>query len=182
MNNEMIVAKRYARALFEAAQEQDRVSEVEKSLELLVQYMESHDDLARFLEHPNLKAEAKLDLLKQIVDPLPALLFNTLRLLFERGREAVLPDLHNAFVKAANEARGREVAVVYSPFALSEEDMAAVSKKFSELTGKQIEVKSEIDPGLLGGLKVRIGDRLYDGSLAGKLERLEKQLNASQAM
>ncbi|WP_086626415.1 ATP synthase F1 subunit delta, partial [Escherichia coli] len=71
---------------------------------------------------------------------------------------------------------------VYTPVALSEQELQQVASTFSTLTSKQIRVESVIDKSLLGGLQIRVGDRLYDGSLSGKLKRLERTLNQSQAL
>jgi F-type H+-transporting ATPase subunit delta len=77
---------------------------------------------------------------------------------------------------------GRAEAAVYSAKALTESEAAAIAAKFTNLTGRNIQVTNIVDPSLIGGIKVRIGDKLYDGSLSGKLERMEKVLQASQAL
>ncbi|MNN90855.1 ATP synthase subunit delta [compost metagenome] len=65
---------------------------------------------------------------------------------------------------------------------LSEQETASIQARFGAVTGKTIQVTNIVDQSLLGGIKVRIGDTLYDGSLSGKLKRLEKTLQASQVM
>jgi F-type H+-transporting ATPase subunit delta len=105
-----------------------------------------------------------------------------LKLLIERGRESILTSLYNDFIDIADEALGQANATVYTPFALNEKEEREIAEGFGRLTGKKIRIETVIDPSLLGGIKVRIGDRLYDGSLAGKLARLQKNLNEAQAM
>jgi F-type H+-transporting ATPase subunit delta len=80
-------------------------------------------------------------------------------------------------VKIAGEALGQARATVYTAQALSAEELGNVAAQFSGLTGKKITAEQVVEPALLGGIQVRIGDRLYDGSLAGKLDRLQKSLN-----
>ena len=80
------------------------------------------------------------------------------------------------FTKVANEALGQASAIVYSAFVLSDAQQAEIASHFSKVTGKTIRVSSVVEPKLLGGVQVRIGDRLYDGSLSGKLARLEQSL------
>ncbi|MNT98611.1 ATP synthase subunit delta [compost metagenome] len=65
---------------------------------------------------------------------------------------------------------------MYTAIALSDEELAGVAAEFGKLAGKTIVAEQIVEPALLGGVQVRIGDRLYDGSLSGKLERLQKSL------
>lgn len=181
--SDIVVAKRYAKALFEAAKEKDMISQVETELKAVVDTLNNEADLQKFLNLPSVGTSAKTDLLKKIFEGnVSALVWNTLQLLVERGRESVLPTLVADYVKIANEALGQASATVYAPFALSEAQVAEIAQKFGAITGKTIRVETVIEPKLLGGIQVRIGDRLYDGSLAGKLERLSKTLNQAQAL
>jgi F-type H+-transporting ATPase subunit delta len=181
--SDIIVAKRYAKALFEVAKEKDIISKVEEELKSVVSAIRDHADLQKFLNHPNIGASAKTDLLKQIFEgKVSEPVWNTLRILIDRGREDILGTLVVDYVKIANEALGQASATVYSPIALSEAQISEIAAKFSKLTGKTIRVETVIEPKLLGGIQVRIGDRLYDGSLAGRLDRLSKSLNQAQAL
>ena len=82
----------------------------------------------------------------------------------------------------ANEALGQANALVTTPLTLTAKESQEIAERFSIISGKKIQISSIVDPSLLGGLQVRIGDRLYDGSLSGKLARLEKSLEVSQAL
>lgn len=183
MSRELTAAKRYARALYEAAKEKNSVNVVMDDLKNAVAVIENQKDLNVLLNHPNIETSAKTGLLKQIFAGNESdLALNTLVLLVERKRSELIPMVYEQFVKIANEALGRAEATVYSAKALTEEESAAVAAKFTNLTGKSIQITNILEPGLLGGIKVRIGDKLYDGSLSGKLERMEKVLQASQAL
>ncbi|MCR8632320.1 MULTISPECIES: F0F1 ATP synthase subunit delta [Paenibacillus] len=183
MSQDTVVAKRYARALFELAQEQNKIAAVEEELKAVVSVMQDNTDFEKLIKHPGLGAESKTALLKNVFESqLSEITFNTLLLLVEKGREDLLEALVNYYVTIASDALGQAQATVYTPVELSEADLSHISATFSNLTGKQIRVVSVLDKSLLGGIKVRIGDRLYDGSLSGKLERLEKTLNQTQAL
>jgi F-type H+-transporting ATPase subunit delta len=176
-----VVAKRYARALFEVAQERNIVSKVEEELKTIVAVVEQNEDFRKLLQHPNVDAAVKIDIIKEaFAGNLSEPAFNTIQLLVERGRETVLEQLLDAFVAIANEALGQANAMVYTPFPLSESEATKIADQFGELIGKKIRLDHVIDKSLLGGFQVRIGDRLYDGSLSGKLARLEKTLKQSQ--
>jgi len=183
MSSETIVAKRYAKALFAVAKEKSMIERVEEELRAIVEAVGENPDFQNLLLHPNIEAKTKLGMMSAILegkvsDPV----WGMLKLLIERGRESILTSLYNDFIDIADEALGQANATVYTPFALNEKEEREIAEGFGRLTGKKIRIETVIDPSLLGGIKVRIGDRLYDGSLAGKLARLQKNLNEAQAM
>ncbi|MCP3775317.1 F0F1 ATP synthase subunit delta [Paenibacillus sp. MZ04-78.2] len=183
MSQDLIAAKRYAKALFDVARESDRVAQVEQELEKVIAVLNENPDLFKLIKHPGIEADVKIGLLKQIFDAdVSEVVINTLKLLIQRRREDSLEAFVAAYSKIAGDALGQANATVYTPVELSETELGTIAETFGKLTGKQIRVESVLDKRLLGGIQVRIGDRLYDGSLAGKLERLHKTLNQSQAL
>ncbi|WP_438447494.1 F0F1 ATP synthase subunit delta [Gorillibacterium sp. sgz5001074] len=183
MSRDLTAAKRYARALYEASKEKNSVNTVVEDWKTVLSLIQEQPDLETLLNSPNIDTSAKTGLLKQIfAGSLSDLALNTLVLLVERKRSELIPAVYEQFVKIANEASGRADATVYSAMALSEEEATAIAARFTNLTGKAIHVTNIVDSSLLGGIKVRIGDKLYDGSLSGKLERMEKVLEVTQAL
>lgn len=183
MSKDTVVAKRYAKALFEIARDQNRISSIEEELQAVVSVLRSNEDFYKLIVHPGLTASAKNGILQQVFGAqLSETVLNTLMLLVDKGREELLEALVDYYTAIANESLGQARAIVYTPVALSEQELQHVASTFSTLTSKQIRVESVIDKSLLGGLQIRIGDRLYDGSLSGKLKRLERTLNQSQAL
>lgn len=183
MSREALVANRYAKALFDLAQDKGIALEVEGQLKVVVEGIQSSKELETLLKHPGIEVSAKHEILKQIFGGVVSeIVMNTLELLIIRGRESVLPELYDSYVAIAGEALGQANATVYSPEALSAEQIQQIVAQFSKLIGKKIRIENVISPNLLGGIQVRIGDRLYDGSLSGKLERLEKSLKQAQAL
>lgn len=177
MSKETIVAKRYAKALFEVARERNIVSEVEAELQAIADALEANPDYKKLLEHPNLGASVKADMIKQAFGAsVSDAVLHTLQLLIDRGRETILSDLVSQYSTVANDALGQAKAKVYTPHPLSEAEVGSIAAAFGSITGKKIRVETIVEPSLLGGLQVRIGDRLYDGSLSGKLQRIEKSL------
>jgi F-type H+-transporting ATPase subunit delta len=178
MSRDTIVAKRYAKALFEVAAERNEVARVEEDLGLVLRVIRDYPEYGKLLEHPNIDAKTKVNMLKQAFHgKVTDAVFNTLQLLVERRRESVLTELVNAYVKIANDALGQAKATVYTPFPLTEQEERDIAETFGRMVGKKIRVEPVIDRSLLGGLQVRIGDRLFDGSLSGKLERLQRALS-----
>lgn len=183
MSSDTIVAKRYAKALFAVAQEKSAIQQVEEDLRSIVEVIEGNADLKKLLLHPNVDASDKIKMLKGIFEgKVSEPVLSTLQLLVERRRESILRSLLDHYVSIADAALGQASATVYAPFALTEAESREIARQFGRLTGKKIRLESIVDPSLLGGIQVRIGDRLYDGSLSGKLARLQKTLNETQAL
>lgn len=175
MSRDAVVAKRYAKALFEVAQQQKVVSEVQEQLKQIVQALEQDADIEKFLSVPSIAPEQKIAVLKAAFgDRVSALVFNTVQILITRRRQDIIAEVYAAYTKVAGDSLGQAHATVYSAQALSDAELANVAAQFGQLTGKAIIAEQIVEPSLLGGVQVRIGDRLYDGSLSGKLERLQK--------
>ncbi|RKP47310.1 F0F1 ATP synthase subunit delta [Cohnella endophytica] len=180
MSRGTVVAKRYAKALFQLAQAQNLVSETEIQLKLIVNVIEGDANIRAFLTAPNITLDTKLNTLRgSFGDKASPIVLNLISLLIERGREGELGAVLAAYLQVAGEVLGRADAVVTSSIALSELEKIKLADKFGALLGKTVRVVNEVDPNLLGGLTVRIGDTLYDGSLRGKLERLDKTLQSA---
>jgi F-type H+-transporting ATPase subunit delta len=102
---------------------------------------------------------------------------NTLLILIDRHRENDIVEVVNQFVELAYEEMGIAKADVYSVRPLSESERDAISAVFGAKVGKKsLRIENFVDSDLLGGIKLRIGNRIYDGSLRGKLDRLERKL------
>ncbi|UPK43513.1 MULTISPECIES: F0F1 ATP synthase subunit delta [Paenibacillus] len=178
MSRDTIVAKRYAKALFEVALGQKQVLEVEQELRTVVTAITGDAEIGKFIESPNISEEAKQNVLRTSLDgKVSEPVLKTVLLLIERGRVELLEALLNDYVKIEGESLGIADARVYSTYALNDEEQEAVAREFGGRVNKKIRIENIVDPTLLGGLKVAIGDTIYDGSLAGKLERLEQSFN-----
>lgn len=175
--SDIVVAKRYAKALFELASERGIIAQVEEELGAVVAVVQNDADFKKLLQHPNVALSVKTGLLQKAFEgKVSDAVLNTLQMLVSRRREVLLATLYTDYVKIANEALGQASATLYTPFALSEDKVQEIALHFGKVTGKTLRIQTVINPILLGGIQVRIGDRLYDGSLAGKLERLQKSL------
>lgn len=178
MSRETVVAKRYAKALYEAATSQGATQAVEDELNAVAGTLQSNDDIRRFIDAPSISKSEKLAILRTALNgKVSSVVLNTVELLVDRGRTDILGDLVDTYVKIKGDALGIGDARVYSAYPLSESEQAAVAAEFGALVGRTIRVTNTVDESLIGGLKVVIGDTLYDGSVAGKLERLEKSFN-----
>ncbi|WP_226671454.1 F0F1 ATP synthase subunit delta [Metabacillus litoralis] len=176
-----IVAKRYAVALFQLAQEQNAIDQIESELQVVKEVFTTNQDLVDVLSHPKVTNEMKKSIVKEAFTNLSQQVVNTLLLLVDRHRVDVVTEVVSHFVDQANEFRGTEDAIVYSIRPLSETELSSISSSFAKKIGKKsLRLQNVIDTKLIGGVKLRIGNRIYDGSVSGKLERIERQLVANR--
>lgn len=178
MSQNTVAAKRYARALFEVAAQQQKGLEVEEELRAVVHAIEGDADIQKFIATPNVPQSVKMNVIRQaLAGKVSQPVLNTIELLLDRGRAEMFAELLNSYVKIQGASLGLADATVYSTYPLSDQEKEQVASEFGQLAHQKIRVTNVVDESLLGGLKVVIGDKLYDGSIAGKLERLEKSFN-----
>ncbi|MDN3018077.1 F0F1 ATP synthase subunit delta [Paenibacillus sp. BSR1-1] len=176
MSNSM-VAKRYASALFQISKEQQILSNVEEELRVVREVLDYNADLKAVLKSSKLTNENKKEIIRNAFSTVNAYVLNTLMILIDRHREDEIVEVVNQFIELANEEMGIAEAKVYSIRPLTEAEREAVSTTFAEKIGKKsLRIENIVDSDLLGGIKLRIGNRIYDGSLRGKLNRLERKL------
>jgi F-type H+-transporting ATPase subunit delta len=130
-------------------------------------------EVMRLLSNPSIPASSRIDVLARIVgDDVTGPQHNLLALMIRRGRFEQLPAVIREFRRLYRLQNGIAEAMVTSAAALDAAELDALQTRLEALTGKTIELSQAVDPGLLGGLQVRVGDQLIDGSVRGRLERL----------
>ncbi|WP_088104383.1 F0F1 ATP synthase subunit delta [Halalkalibacter urbisdiaboli] len=174
------VANRYADALFQLAQEKGILEQVNEELQVVKQVVQTTPAFSQFLGHPKVTTEKKRAFVQEsFQQSISETSLNALLLLVDRKRIDILVAMIDKFKALAYEAQNVAEATVYSAQPLSEEEKAQLAELFAKKAGKaKLLVKNIVNSDLLGGLKIRIGDRIYDGSVKAQLERLERQLIA----
>lgn len=172
-----LIASRYARALFEVASAADAVDAVAGDLHRLDQALEKAGLRAQIME-PDTPVKRRAEYLHDLVDRAHQLTRNLIDVLLARRRWQILGDLSAAYDALVRLARGEEIGLVESPYALDDQQMAALASTASRLSGKKVTLELVIAPELLGGVRLRVGNTLYDSSVATALEELERQLMA----
>lgn len=172
-----LVARRYALALLEIAKEQQLLKVIVEDLRVVKEVIGYTPELKAVLHSSKLTKETKKAVVTQGFTAVNPYVLNALLLLIDRHREDQIVSVADEFLALANEEMGIAEADVYSTRALSDAEREAVSAVFAAKVGKKsLNIKNFVDSDLLGGLKLRIGNRIYDGSLRGKLDRLERTL------
>jgi F-type H+-transporting ATPase subunit delta len=172
-----LVAKRYASALFQIANEQQILSNILEDLRVIKEVFLSNKELKAVLKSSKISLQKKKEILKEAFTSVNPYVQNTLLILIDRHREDEINEVVNQFIELTNDEMGIADAEVYSTRELNETERDAISAVFAAKIGKKsLRIENIVDSELLGGIKLRIGNRIYDGSLQGKLNRLERKL------
>jgi F-type H+-transporting ATPase subunit delta len=172
-----MVAKRYALALFQIAKETSALGVIEEELRVVKEVVQYNPDLKVVLSSSKLSKEEKKEIIKAAFISVNVNVLNTLLILIDRHREDQIVDVANEFLELANNEMGIAEAKVYSTRELTDAEREGISSVFAKKVGKKsLKIENIVDSNLLGGIRLRIGNRIYDGSLRGKLDRLERKL------
>lgn len=168
------VAMKYAQAIYELAVEKAKLEEAEAQLGELEQALTTHADLATLIYHPRVEPKAKKEVLTRIFGGEVAdFVQHFLLLLVDKRRETILPAIFIEFKKLVNEARNILEVEATTALPLSDDQHILLAQKLGAVTGKNVVLKTRIDPGILGGVIIKIGDKLIDGSVYRQLRTLE---------
>jgi F-type H+-transporting ATPase subunit delta len=171
-------ARRYAEAAFQIGRADGTLDAWERDLAAVGELL-SHAELRRLIEHPVVPYAAKEQLLRRATGhTVGAEVLSLVLLMVRRGRPRAIDRMIAHFGELLRRERGIVLAEVRSALALEPEQRQAVSERLTELTGETVEMNEVVDETLIGGIAVRIGDRLYDASVRSRLERLRARLTA----
>lgn len=175
--SEAIVAKRYGEALFQLATEKGIEEKLISELRTVKEVFQKDEQVNDFLNHPRITNTDKLQLIDTSFASFDKNVVNTLKLLVQRHRIDNVAAIVDEFIHLQNEANGVAVATVYSTRALTDEEKTQLEASFKKrFNKKEISIVNEVDPSLLGGVKIRVGNTIYDGSLNNKLNRIKHNI------
>lgn len=175
-----VAARRYAEAAFLLAREEHKEDAWAEGLDALAALF--GDPQAHALFNNTLVPIAeKQRLLESALAGTDPLVLNLGRILLRRGRTTLGPQIAAAYREILDAARGVSHALVTAAVPLPSEDVKAIEQRLGEITGGRVVVETRVDEAILGGLIVRIGDRLIDGSTRSRLQELKRQLAGARA-
>ncbi|PZR62479.1 MAG: F0F1 ATP synthase subunit delta [Chloroflexi bacterium] len=171
-------ARRYAEAAFQIAAADGALDRWERDLPMLGAAL-ADEQLRTFVEHPAVAYAEKERVLRLIVpDDVGREAVSLVLLMIRRGRPGAIPATVERFAELLRRERGIVRAEVRTAIALDDVERRAITERLAALTEKRIEIHEVVDESLIGGIAVRIGDRLYDASVRSRLERLRARLAA----
>lgn len=169
------VAGRYANALFELALDDKSLGETEKDLDRLTALVAESDDLKRLIRSPVFSAEEQTRAIAAVLDKagIGGLVANLIKVAAGNRRLFAVPEIVTGFKRRAAAHRGEVSAEVVSAEPLSDKHVADLKAALKASLGKDVALDTKVDPSLIGGLIVKIGSRMIDGSLKNKLNSLK---------
>jgi len=170
-----VEAKRYSRAVFELALEEDKLSRWQSDLEKIAKLKEDAA-LLSWLENPKTGFDDKSRLLKQKLEGVEPLALNLVYLLVSKGKFELIDDIGSEYQRLADEHLGILRAEVATAIPLEPQDRQKLEKYLGRLFNKTVIIEPKVDPGIVGGLKVKTRDQLLDASTKSRLEGLKKEL------
>jgi F-type H+-transporting ATPase subunit delta len=170
-----VAAKRYAQAAFELAVESNAVPAWSEGLARIAHFL-SDGDAARALQNGRVSRDVKHRLIDAGLRDLARGPLNLAHLLVNKGRVGLAVQIAEQFTRMVEEHQGVARARAVTAVQLSEADKQALVQRLRESTGRQVVLETDIDPTVLGGVVVQIGDRLIDGSTRARLDALRESL------
>ena len=167
----------YARAILEIAQAEGVVDRIEEELFRLRELLKGNPALLEFLKDANVKREGKRHALAELFQGrVHPLLLNALMTLSDQDRGGRILDVIEEFSAAAAVARQRVTGEVTAAIKLDDATVARVAAELSRITGKKVQLIQKLDPAILGGLIIKVGEQIIDGSLRRKLDQIKEKL------
>jgi len=170
------IAEVYARSLFEVAKEHDALDEIHDQLGAFADELSKNRELQVFFFSPYFSSEEKKDGIKRIVVGGDEHFVRFLELLAERHRLPATFRIRRAFDELWREEHKVLPVEVTSAVELDSTLVASIESRIKEATGRQVETTHKVDPNIIGGLVLRVGNKVLDASVSGRLARLRRQI------
>ena len=167
----------YARALFEMARAEDVVTRVEEELFRLRELLKKNPDLLQFLKDPNVTHEGKRKALSDLFQGrIHPLVLNTLITLSDQDRGGRVLQIIESFDSSADDARQNVSGEITTAITLDDATLKCLATELSRITGKSVQLFQRVDPAILGGAIIKVGEQIIDGSLRRKLDQIKERL------
>ena len=170
-------ASRYAKAIFEIASSKGQAEIVGKDMLGIAELIQSNAELKEFILNPTVSVEAKNAALLKIFAGANDITKSLFRLLFENKRFEILAEVAQQFNAQFDEMNGVELAKVTTAFPITADLQNQVLAKIATISDKKITIENIVDPSIIGGFILRIGDKQYNASVANRLQELRREFS-----
>jgi F-type H+-transporting ATPase subunit delta len=171
-----VAQRMYARALFEAAREDGKLERVGSDLAAVAAAVEEVPELRSFLANPEVEPVGKADVLREIAGGADELVRNFVQLVAEKGRAGELVEMNRELEALVAREQNRLAVELTTAYELSDEEAASIVGAIENASGRSVDATRSVDPDLIGGIVLKVGSFLADGSVRGRLERLRREL------
>jgi ATP synthase F1 delta subunit len=170
------IAQVYARSLFQVAKEQGKIDEIREQLGQFAEALAEDQNLQVFFFSPYFSTNEKEEGLDKALDGADPVLVNFLTLLIENHRMPVVFRVRRAYERLWEEENRLLPVSVTSAVDLDKDTVRQIGDRIAEQTGRKVELSANVDPDILGGIVVRVGNQVLDASVRNRLEQLRKQV------
>ena len=176
-----LIEKRYAEALIKISNEQKSIDKTQAELEQVAQFINSNLELKKFMNNPTMSSSDKKAVVEKIFkNQLEKNTISFLKLLIDKSRTNRLNGIVKEYIEMADAIRSCVNVEVTTAVDINKEQLSRIGQKFKEqYKSKEIKVKHIIDPSIIGGVIVKIGDEMIDSSIKGKLDGMLGALNSA---
>lgn len=172
-----LVLRPYATALFEIAEEKNATEEFAKQSKIIIETIEQDNEFMELLLHPKIKQSEKIELINTVFkDKVADEITGILTIIVRKGRQNLLLDILKEFLDMVSDYLGIIKATVTSAVELNNNQLAQIKDKIQSTTKKDVELHAIVDTSLIGGMVIRVGDKVVDASIAGRLRELKEGL------
>ena len=170
-------AIRYAKAILETAVLSGKANQVNDDMKLIIASVNSSADLKEFLASPIIKSDIKMKALLEIFGSVQSETKSLFRLLQENKRFEILEAIATQYNAQFDEMNGVEIAKVITAFPITAELEAKILAKAATISTKKLTIQNTIDPSIIGGFILRIGDKQYNASVSNRLQELKREFS-----
>lgn len=172
-----VVSERYAQALFEISQNENLTEKIQEDLKLVNDTLKQYPEFNTLLLHPVISNQDKKEMFTKIFSgKINGYTENIINLLVDKKREGLIPEISDIYRQMYNNLHSRVIADVYTSVEIGEAELALLRKRLETYLDKQVEIDNHVDENILGGVLVKIGDRVIDGTLRTKFENMARNL------
>lgn len=175
-----ILAKRYADALLEIAIDQNKLAELNEEIKVVRTVFTENDELVQLLDHPGISKSQKANVIETSFAAISEYVVHTIMLLVERQRTELIIPMIDVLIEAIANKQGIANLDVYTTKALSESQIENITQNFKKRLNKStILINEKIDSSIIGGIKIRYNNTVYDGTVRNSLNKLENKIRAA---
>lgn len=175
------VASRYSKALFDLAKETNQIQDYYQDMELVLKVFESDKSILSFFNHVTIQDKDKYQLLDNcFASNIQTYSLNFLKLLVKKRRMKYVKDIISQFIRLCHQDLGIEEGIVYTAYKLDDAMLQKLEEAMSKKEKKTIKLKQKIQEDLIGGVKVQMNSKVYDGSIKNKVSQLKQKLLESR--
>lgn len=174
---EKLVAKTYATALFEVAIESNQLDQIGNELEYIDRTFTQYPEFYELYKTPQISSDEKKQIIAKVFQQeISPEVMNFLKIILDKRRTRVFEDITKEYQRLANAHNNIVEAVAITAVPMPDADKLALETKLSEITGKFVRLENKIDDSIIGGILVRIGDKVIDGTIQSRLNVLQESL------